>query len=81
MGNFLMKAYENSSKDKLKQCCGIKQFTSLTGCLASVVAFTIEKNNNKTPKYRKTGKRTNLALTTANASASRSLQSFSQSYS
>lgn len=49
MGNFLMKAYENSSKDKLKQCCGIKQFTSFTGCLASVVAFTIEKKT--TIKY------------------------------
>lgn len=43
MGDFLMKAYENSSKDKLKQCCGMKQFTSLTACLASMVTFTIEK--------------------------------------
>ena len=39
MGDFLMKAYENSSKDKLKQCRVIMQFTSLTGCLASMFAF------------------------------------------
>lgn len=57
MGDFLMKAYENSSKDKLKQCSVIMQFTSLTGCLDSMFTFRKEKKskhkNNKTPKYRK----------------------------
>lgn len=43
MGDFLMKDYENLSKDKLKQCSVIKQFTSLTGCLASMFTFTKEK--------------------------------------
>lgn len=60
MGNFLMKAYENSSKDKLKQCSGIKQFTSLTGCLASMVAFTKEKTKIKHSNKEKPAKEQTL---------------------
>jgi len=57
MGDFLMKAYENSSKDKLKQCRVIMQFTSLTGCLASMFAFRRGKKSNHTnPNKEKTRK-------------------------